>query len=206
MCSTKSCESGVTMSEKRLGEIALLQVHSQQLVPRDEFDPAPLLRVDEASVDAAGMLGWTGSSWVVDVHHKSWPGRGARRPLSIGFTSHYDKMRKRYRDVPLGVAGENIVIRTDRVVKLSELGNRIIVRSGDREAALLPVKVAKPCLQFTSYLLQLPQLGSHEALKDDLAFLGEGTRGFIVTMDEKTEPTRLRVGDDVFVAGAPEVW
>ena len=63
----KSCESGATMSETRLGEIALLQVHSQQLVQGDEFDPAPLLRVDEASVNSAGMLGWTGSSWVVDV-------------------------------------------------------------------------------------------------------------------------------------------
>ncbi len=187
----------------RLGEIALLQVHSQQLVPGDEFDPTPLLQVDEASVDAAGMLGWTGSSWVVDVHHTAWPGRGARRPLSVGFTSHYDKMRKRYRAAPLGVAGENIVIRTDRVIRLSDLGNRIIVRGDDREAILNPVKVAKPCLQFTSFMLGLPKLGSYEELKSDLEFLGEGTRGFIVAMDEGTEPTRLCVGDGVFVAGAP---
>ena len=188
------------MSEVRLGEIALLQVHSQQLVPGDEFDPEPLLRVDEASVTSAGMLGWTGASWVVDVHHTAWPGRGARRPLSVGFTSHYDKMRRRYGEVPLGVAGENIVIRADRVVQLDDLGNRIIVRGNDGEAVLLPVKVAKPCLQFTSYMLGLAELGSYEELKEDLEFLGAGTRGFIVAMDESTEPTRLRVGDQVFVA------
>ena len=193
------------MSEMRLGEIALLQVHQQQLVPGDEFDPAPLLQVDEASVDAAGMLGWTGSAWVVDVHHTAWPERGARRPLSIGFTSHYAKMRRRYRDVPLGVAGENIVVRTAQVVRLSDLGDRIIVRGDDREAILLPVKVAKPCLQFTSHMLGLPELGSYEELKADLEFLGEGTRGFIVAMDERSEPTRLRVGDDVFVAESPSV-
>lgn len=188
------------MSEARLGEIALLQIHSQQLVPGKEFDPAPLLHVDEASVTSAGMLGWTGSSWVVDVHHKAWPGRGARRPLSIGFTSHYDKMRKRYGEVALGVAGENIVIRTDRVVKLNDLGSRIVVRGNGREAVLFPVKVAKPCLQFTSYMLDLSELGSYEDLKADLEFLGAGTRGFIVGMDESAEPTRLRLGDQVFVA------
>jgi hypothetical protein len=160
MCSTKSCEGGVTISETRLGEIVLLQVHAQQLVPADEFDPAPLLQVDEASVDAAGMLGWTGSAWVVDVHHAVWPGRGARRPLSVGFTSHYDKMRLRYGEVPLGVAGENIVVRTDRVVKLDELGEQILVRGDGREAVLLPEKVAKPCLQFTSYMLGLRRRGA----------------------------------------------
>ena len=41
---------------------------------------------------------------------------------------------------------------------------------------------------------------SYEDLKDDLEFLGAGTRGFIVAMDEGAEPTRLRLGDQVFVA------
>jgi hypothetical protein len=194
------CEEGVTMSDGRpIGEIALLQVHTRKLVPHDEFDPAPLLQVDEASVDANGMLGWTGSAWVIDVHHAAWPGQGPRRPLSLGFSSHYDKMRRRYRNVPLGTAGENIVVRTDRVLTLNDLGKRLLVRRGNREAGLIPLKVAKPCLQFTSYMLELPRMGSLEELKEDLTFLGGGTRGFIVTMDKSAEPARIRVGDEVLV-------
>lgn len=188
------------MSETKLGEIALLQVHGNGVKQRDRFDPSPLIEVDEASVDGNGMLGWTGKAWVVDVHHKAWPEPGPRRPLSIGFTGHYDKMRQRYWDIALGAAGENIIIRSDRVVALDELGERLVVRGEGREAVLLPVKVAKPCLQFTSYMLELPGVGNYEDLAGDLAFLDEGTRGFIVTMPDDAAPTRIRVGDEVFVS------
>ncbi len=188
------------MSEVKIGEIALLQVHGDEVSKRDRFDPAPLIRVDEASVDVNGILGWTGSAWVVDNHHTAWPEPGPRRPLSIGFTSHYDKMRSRYWDVPLGAAGENIIISSDRTVLWDDLGERVVVRGTDREVELIPVKVAKPCLQFSSYIRALPELGSYEELKDDLAFLDDGIRGFIVTVDEAVSPTRLRVGDEVFLA------
>jgi hypothetical protein len=188
------------MSETKIGEIALLQVHGDEVKLRHRYDPTPLIQVDEASVDVNGMLGWTGSAWVVDVHHMAWPNPGPRRPLSIGFTSHYDKMRDRYWDIALGAAAENVIVATDRVLELGDLGERIIVRGEDREVVLLPVKVAKPCLQFTSYMLELNEVGEYERLRGDLDFLGAGTRGFIVTMDEEVAPTRLRVGDEVFVA------
>ncbi len=188
------------MSDVKIGEIALLQVHGDEVSRRERFDPAPLIRVDEASVDVNGILGWTGAAWVVDNHHTAWPEPGPRRPLSIGFTSHYDKMRSRYWDIPLGAAGENIVISSDRVIALDDLGERVIVRGADREVELLPLKVAKPCLQFSSYMRQLTELGSYEDLRDDLSFLDEGTRGFIVTVGDAVPPTRLRVGDEVFLA------
>lgn len=188
------------MSEVKLGEVALLQVHGDQVKRIGRYDPAPLIQVEEASVARDGMLGWTGSAWVVDKHHEAWPEPGPRRPLSIGFTSHYAKMRERYWDIALGAAGENVVIETDRVMALDELGERLIVRGDNREAVLLPVKVAKPCLQFSSYMRRLPEVGSIQELAEDLVFLGEGTRGFIVTMDESGEPVRVRVGDEVFVA------
>ena len=109
-------------------------------------------------------------------------------------------MRDRYWNIELGAAGENIVITADDVVALDDLGERIIVRGEGREVVLEPVKVAKPCLQFTSYMLALPGLGSHDELKADLAFLDDGTRGFIVTIGEDVTPTRIRVGDEVFIA------
>ena len=172
------------MSEVKLGEVALLQVHGDQVKRIGRYDPAPLIQVEEA----------------VDKHHEAWPEPGPRRPLSIGFTSHYAKMRERYWDIALGAAGENLVIETDRVMALDDLGERLVIRGDNREAVLLPVKVAKPCLQFSSYMRRLPEVGSIQELAEDLVFLGEGTRGFIVTMDENGGPVRIRVGDEVFVA------
>jgi hypothetical protein len=188
------------MSEVKIGEIALLQVHGDLLKHPDRFDPAPLISVDEASVDANGMLGWTGSAWVVDVHHQAWPGRGARRPLSIGFTSHYEKMRARFRDVPLGAAGENIIVTSDRSRSLDSLGDRLVVRGRDGEIALTSPQVARPCLPFTSFMMDLSRVGTHEEIGEELAFLDAGTRGFIVGIDKSEEPFRIRVGDKVFLA------
>jgi len=187
------------MSEVKIGEVDLLQIHGDQVKQLRRYDPAPLIQVGEASVDFNGILGWTGSAWVVDKHHNSWPEPGPRRPLSIGFTSHYDKMRDRYWDIPEGAAGENIVVRSDVVLTLADLGRRIIIRGGGRAVELIPVKVAKPCLQFSSYMREMPEVGSYEELKDDLAFLGEGTRGFIVTADDDAAPVRVRLGDEVFL-------
>ena len=188
------------MSEVRIGEIALLQVHGDLVKHPDRFDPAPLVQVDEASLDDGGMLGWTGSGWVVDVHHRVWPGRGARRPLSIGFTSHYDKMRVRFRDVPLGAAGENVIVATDDVMTLADLGERLVIRGQNGAAAtLVRPMVAKPCLPFTSFMLDLPVVGTHDEIGDDLAFLDNGMRGFILGVDELVEPFRIRLGDEVFL-------
>ncbi len=182
----------------KIGEVALLQVHADLLKRTDRFDPAPLIQVGEASLDAGGMLGWTGSAWVVDVHHRSWPGPGPRRPLSVGFTSHYDKMRGRFRDIPLGAAGENLIVTSDKVLSLEELGDRILIRGQDGwEAVLTNPKIAKPCLQFTSFMLDLPSVAAFEEISAELAFLDEGTRGFILGVDELAEPFRLRVGDEV---------
>ena len=189
------------MSEVKIGEIALLQVHGDVVKRVHRYDPAPLVRVDEASVDANGMLGWTGSGWVVDVHHTSWPEPGPRRPLSIGFTSHYAKMADRFGDVTVGAAGENIIVRTESVITLDALGQKIVIRGEGREVELLPVKVAKPCMQFTSYMLDLPEVGDFEVIKDDLHFLGDGMRGFIVSIENGADPARVHVGDEVFVVG-----
>ncbi|MCP4966335.1 MAG: hypothetical protein GY926_14020 [bacterium] len=188
------------MSEVKIGEIVLLQVHGDLLKHPDRFDPKPLIEVDEASVDDDGMLGWTGSGWVVDVHHLVWPGRGGRRPLSIGFTSHYDKMRDQFRDVPLGAAGENVVVATDDVLTTADLGERLVIRGqSGAEAVLVRPMVAKPCLPFTSFMLDLPTVGTYEEIGMDLAFLDNGMRGFIVGVDELVAPVRIRVGDEVFL-------
>ena len=187
------------MSEVKLGEVALLQIHRDLLVAGDRFDPAPLLQVDAISLDSAGVLGWTGDTWAVDVHHRSWPGRGGRRPVSVGFTSHYDKIRQRFRDIPLGTAGENIIVTAAVPVGLADLGD-VVIRGANRSAAVLakPI-VARPCRQFTSFMLELPYKADVEDIADELAFLDEGTRGFIFRVDELAEPVIVEVGDEVYL-------
>jgi hypothetical protein len=188
------------MSENaKIGEVALLQIHGDLLVPGDRFDPAPLIEVEELSLDTAGVLGWTGEMWAVDVHHRSWPGRGGRRPVSIGFTSHYDRMRARFRDIPLGAAGENIVVAASDPVALQDLGEGVVIRGEDgREAILSNPIVAKPCRQFTSFMLDLPYKAEATDIAEELAFLDGGTRGFIFAVEELIEPATIRAGDGVF--------
>lgn len=187
------------MSSK-IGEIALLQIHGDLLVPGDRFDPSPLVRVEEMSLDSGGVLGWTGAAWAVDVHHRSWPGRGGRRPVSMGFTSHYDKMRKRFRDIPLGTAGENIIVTASEPVALEDLGDIVIKGTDGTEAVLTSPIVAKPCRQFTSFMLELPYKAEADAIATELEFLDGGTRGFIFNVDRLTEPVAIRVGDGVYRA------
>ncbi len=189
------------MSDGRLiGEVLLLQIHGDLLVAGDTFDPAPLIEVDALSIDQAGVVGWTGNSWALDVHHRSWPGRGGRRPVSIGFTSHYDRMRGRFRDIPLGTAGENIVVTADNPVALGDLGTRVAIRGADgREAILSKPFVARPCRQFTSFLLELPHKAEREEIAEELEFLDGGTRGFIFGVDGLEEPVRVERGDRLYV-------
>ena len=186
------------MSEK-LGEVVLLQIHGDLLKRGDRFDPASLVEVDEISVDTAGVLGWTGEAWAVDVHHRAWPGRSGRRPVSLGFTSHYDRMRARFRDIPLGAAGENIVIAAADPVALEDLGEGVVIRGKDgREAVLTNPIVAKPCQQFTSFMLGLSVKAEAADIAEELAFLDGGTRGFIFGVDRLTDPVTIKVGDGVF--------
>lgn len=183
----------------KIGEVALLQIHGDLLVAGDSFDPGPLVEVDAMSIDSDGVLGWTGEVWAVDVHHRAWPGRSGRRPVSLGFTSHYDEMRNRFRQIPLGAAGENIVVTATDPVPLGHLGAAIAIRGQDgREAILVNPFVARPCRQFTSYMLGLPYKAAAEDIAEELAFLDGGTRGFIFGVDELVAPVTVKVGDEVF--------
>lgn len=186
------------MSEK-IGEVMLLQIHGDLLKRGDRFDPAPLVEVDAISVDTAGVLGWTGDTWAVDVHHRSWPGRGGRRPVSLGFTSHYHRMRKRFRDIPLGAAGENIVVAAANSVALEDLGDGVVIKGeAGREAVLVNPIVAKPCQQFTSFMLGLSHKAEVAEIAEELTFLDGGTRGFIFGVEELIDPVTIRIGDSLY--------
>ena len=186
------------MSEP-IGRIVRLQVHAEPLKQDGAYVPDPLVSVDRAVVSADGMLGWNDNGWIIDTHHPAHPRAkgGGKRVLSIGFTGHYVAMADRFESVPLGIAGENIVV-DGPAVSADDIEDGLVIRHADgTETELRSPKAAIACTGFTSYLLGSDEVLGHEEVADHLAFLSTGTRGFILAVDHLDQPVEIQVGDEV---------
>ena len=190
-----------------IGPIVRLQVQTVPIKVRGVgYLPDKILSVNSAAVDAWGMVGRHRNSahadlWVVDAHHKSHPASraGGRRPLSIGFTGHYDLMAERFGDAPIGIAGENIVV-DGAPLSLAELGDGLVVETASGELlALDRPRVAAPCVEFTSFMLGLDEVAPLADIEAPLADLHDGRRGFIVAADHASSPIEISVGDKVYL-------
>ena len=185
------------------GSIVRLQVHPEFVVQGERYDPSRLLVTDRVSVTSDGVVGRRGRSWVVDVHHGAFPGRaaGRPRPVSVGFSSAYAEMQRRFGDTAaLGVAAENIIVGSDRLMSIDDLRAGLVVRRTDGEQLRLSdAMVASPCRQFTSYLMGLDHMGGEDEVGEDRRFLRNGMRGFIFTAGDTVEPFEISVGDDVYL-------
>jgi MOSC domain len=188
-----------------IGRIVRLQV---QTVPikrsKEGYFPEHILPVETASIDTWGMIGWTGSTWVIDAHHKAHPSQraGGRRPLSVGFTGHYDAMADRFGSAPAGIAGENILIDGDALA-LDDLGDGLVVTTRSGEDVILErPRVAAPCVEFTSFMLHLDHVAPLDEIRGPLAELDDGRRGFIVAADRTPHPIEIAVGDEVFLVAS----
>lgn len=183
-----------------IGRVVLIQVQRQPLTGGGVYDPGPLLEVEELRVSAQGVLGRIDESWIVDTHHAAHPrvrGRGLRG-VSMGMTSHYAAMAERYGDVPVGIAGENIIVATTRRWEEHELGGGVVFRSPSGAGLEFPAaRVASPCLEFTSYLLGLPQRAARQDVAADLEFLDGGTRGYLIDASRIRTPAAVCLGDEV---------
>lgn len=190
-----------------IGNIVRLQVQESSLKagerPRRWYDPAPIHSVRSLTLNTNGAVGRKADGApILDVHnrtHSTSKNREGINDLSIGFTSHYDAMRARFGDhLPDGIAGENILVATDRVFTEADFaaGIGIGIASG-AVARLDAVIVAEPCVEFSRYALRLPlDLPSDRAVTDALNFLREGTRGFYTTY--RGAPVEIAVGMPVY--------
>ncbi len=179
-----------------IGRIVQLQVQTDPVKTAGVgYDPAAIVAITRAAVGPGGFVGRREDAWLVDVHHASHPisRGGGRRPLSIGFSGHYEAMRQRFGSVPLGVGGENIVI-DGSPLRLDKLGAGIVVDTEAGPIELRNPRVATPCVEFTSFLLGAPQVLSRNEIREELAFLDEGTRGFLVDPTHLTGPVEIEVG------------
>lgn len=190
------------MNERLLGPIVRIQVQRDPLKTRGiGYDPAGILAVNEAAIGPQGIVGRHDQSWVLDTHHAAHPRSqaGGRRALSIGFTGHYDRMAQRFGAAPLGCAGENLIVKTTDRVMPPDLTGVLVVRGASGEFELHRARVAAPCAEFTSWVKRLDVVLSKAEQPEDLAFLDDGMRGYILDVAHLERPMGVRVGDEVFV-------
>jgi hypothetical protein len=186
----------------RLGTIARIQVQRDPLKAKGiGYDPTGILAVEEAAIGPLGILGRHDGSWVLDAHHAAHPRSRAagRRALSIGFTGHYDRMAARFGAAPLGCAGENLIVATPDRITPSDLQGTLVVRGSAGDVELRRARVAAPCAEFTSWIKGLDAVLPKHDQPDDIAFLDDGMRGYILDVSHLAAPMSVRVGDAVFV-------
>jgi hypothetical protein len=185
-----------------LPRIVRLQAQRSRLKVDGVYDPAPLLPSDRALLTRQGVLAAADGGWVIDVHHASHPQRprwSAGATVSVGFTSHYERMWSRFGRRPIGVAGENIIIETDRVWTLEDLADGLVIVTQAGKVRLDGFEVAEPCIPFTRFLSDRPRADAVD-LQGDLEFLRLGIRGFVTAMDDLESPFEIRVGHEVRAA------
>lgn len=186
------------------GRIIRLQVQTSSLKARDGqlqyFDPEPILVVDVLDVTRDGVAFRHLDGIGLDIHHARHPltkNRGLVNSVSIGFTSHYSRMRERFGPhLSDGIAGENILVESDRLFSVDDIADGlVIVRDGTVIAALESVSVAHPCVEFSRFALQ-DRKADPMLVSDALRFLDGGMRGFYAVVPSDA-PVRVAVGDAV---------
>jgi len=192
------------MTERSLGRIVRLQIQQSILAVKGVgYDPAPLLQVSEAAIGPLGITGLHEGGHVMNVHHAAHPsGRGGgNRTLSVGLTGHYRRIIERFRKVPVGIGGENIIVEQNGRLFEEDLSGVVVILSENGDIELTGARAAAPCREFTSFLLQRDLVTERKELADELAFLSEGMRGFLLDGSALTRPMAVHLGDEVVLRG-----
>jgi hypothetical protein len=197
------------MTLHEIGRVKQVQVQRASLKagerPYRYYEPTPLLVVDGLLLSPGGVVGLCASGeQVIDVHNAEHPASKNVRGLngiSIGFTSHYQAMRERFGlHLTDGIAGENILVESDRAFALADLGERLAIQTSVGTLIYLAdLLVAAPCAEFSQFAASQGEKLPPEALKEALEFLHEGRRGFYATLAGAPTDAVVRAGDQVLV-------
>ena len=200
-----------------IGPVVCVQVQRDPLKQREGqsvwYDPAPLVTVAALELTPTGVIGRDDAETVImDVHNAAHPASKFRgeNGVSIGFTSHYAKMRDRFgAHLTDGIGAEGILVATDAVLSLDDVAaGFVIVTANGEQIALDAVEVAEPCAPFSRFCLQLPPDRPADAsVTEALRFLRGGTRGFYATLSSDHSDTTatttgniVRPGDTLYRA------
>lgn len=193
-----------------IGPIVRLQVQRSPLklgegVER-RYHTAPIATVDRLLLTRDGAVGVLGNSEILDIHHRRHPaGKNddGKHGVSLGFTSHYREMQERFgRHITLGCAGENLIVEAESRIdpETAARGFALLDRAGRPKGYLKDVSITHPCRPFARFAHGGPQITA-EQLKETLAFLDGGTRGFYCTFYSDREPVTIEPGDLLALLG-----
>jgi len=192
-----------------VGSIVRLQIQVSSLKqgerPRSWYDPGPIQSLKALRIDSGGVHGiadLTGDE-ISDVHHRDHPTTKFRgeNGISLGFTSHYQRMRNRFgAHLSDGVAGENILVNTDRIIADEDLLNGVVIITRHGPVSLGSAEIAKPCVEFSKFCGGYePDQLADSTITETLQFLFDGTRGFYVRYDQEVpRQSQVSVGDFVY--------
>jgi hypothetical protein len=194
---------------RELGKVKLVQVQPSGLIIErpsgDFYDVSRRVEVEKLIITSLGIEATTtAGEHVLDIHHIDHPDKEYDDDdlVSIGFTSHYEAMRKRFGEHMVdGAAGENIIIEYDREVWKDDLGQRISVENSEtgNRTFLDVLSIAAPCDGFSHFAAnsQHERLPADE-LKETLQFLHNGRRGFLLVLSDGQKAATVQAGDRVY--------
>jgi hypothetical protein len=172
------------------------------------FDPTRRIVVDKIEITPKGIsAAMPGGEYLLDIHHQAHPETHYKpgNSVSIGFSAHYHAMRERYGPhIVDGSAGENVIIEFADEVWLDDLGNQLLFENPENgRTALLDVnRFAAPCEPFAHFVTDSqPTSLPAGQLKEALQFLGNGRRGFLLSLTKAEERAYIQPGDMVFAVG-----
>lgn len=193
---------------QRIGTIKFVQIQQESLkehLPDGSraYNPLPLLRLNRIKLTVDGVIGITDSGdEIIDVHNTRHPNSRYRgdNPISMGFTSHYDKMRDELGDhLTDGIAGESIIVDCDTIYTPDVLNHQIVIKDETQGSMIYLNEVipAPPCEPFSRFA-RARQLSPPET-KATLQFLSHGTRGFYMKLEGSPDNTLIQTGDSVYL-------
>lgn len=111
-------------------------------------------------------------------------------------------MRERFGEhMQDGSAGENIIIECQEEIWLPDLGKKVEIHNPEtgKIVSLDVTKIAAPCDEFSHFAAesQGQRLPANE-LKETLQFLGDGRRGFLLSLGADQENGLVQPGDIVY--------
>lgn len=188
-----------------IGSIVRLQIQTGEIKTgeryRRVYDPAPIRAVPCITLTPDGVTGpGSGGPDLLDIHHRDHrAGKfgGGKNGISILFTHHYELMRARFGPhVVDGIAGENILVDSDRQIRIEDLARGLLIETAGGPVYLHDLVIASPCVEYTRFVLGYPpDARADTTFRDALEFLGPGLRGFYARYSG--EPQMLRPGDRV---------
>ncbi len=190
---------------REIGKVVLLQIQQQPMKVGDVhrvFSPEQsLLSVDTFQLSREGVSTVLDGKTIVDAHHARHPRTRYKEvnPVSIGFTSHYQKMQDKYGDhMVFGIAGENIIVEVDDAILESQMEKTVAIRNSDGELIVIKgIFAMPPCEPFSRFCLRQDEVEA-SLMKETLQFLHYGTRGFAGVPENDGEYV-IQLGDTLLI-------